>query len=60
MSASLAILHMLIGFACLTRDGFAKCVNEGAWGLKILGVMIMWVGMLFIPSNYFDYYATVA
>lgn len=28
------IFHMIILICCLTRDGFAKCVNEGCWMIK--------------------------
>jgi hypothetical protein len=49
----LAVFHLLIGLACLTRDGFAKCVNEGMWGPKMIMVGIMFIGSFFIKNSFF-------
>lgn len=59
-SACLAVFHLLIAFACLTRDGFSKFMNEGAWGVKLFFILVMWVGTLFIGNKYFLIYAKVA
>ena len=45
---------------CLTRDGFSKCVNEGLWFLKIIAVLLGFVGSLFLPNSLFMIYAKIA
>jgi len=57
LSFVLAAVHLLVGLACLTRDGFAKAVNEGLWGMKMLVVAGAFVGSLFISNNFFVPYA---
>jgi len=60
LSACLAVFHLVIGLSCLTRDGFAKCMNEGAWGFKLVMVALMWIGTLFIKNEYFIHYSEFA
>lgn len=57
LSFVLAIVHLLVGLSCLTRDGFAKTVNEGLWGFKMLVVAGGFFGSLFISNNFFIPYA---
>lgn len=53
LSFVLATLHLLIGLSCLTRDKFAKVVNEQLWGLKLLVVVGGFIGTLFISNDSF-------
>lgn len=57
LSFVLAVLHLLVGLSCLTRDTFAKIVNEGLWGFKMLLVVGGFIGSLFIPNTFFTKYA---
>lgn len=57
MSASLVVLHFLIGLSCLTRDGFSKCMNEGMWGLKMLFVGLLFCLSFFIKNHTFIVYS---
>lgn len=57
MSFVLAIVHVLVGLSCLTRDKFAKIVNEGLWGFKMILTAGGFFGTLFISNDFFDSYA---
>lgn len=57
MSAVFVVFHLVILLCCLTRDGFAKFVNEGCWIVKMLIICGMFFGTLFIPNSFFVYYA---
>lgn len=57
LSAVLAFVHLIVGLCCLTRDGFAKAVNEGLWGIKILLTAGLFIGSLFIDNKVFEPYA---
>lgn len=57
ISLILAIFHVLVGLSCLTRDKFAKIVNEGLWGWKVLLIAGAFIGTLFIKNDFFLGYA---
>lgn len=57
LSFVLAVFHFLVGLCCLTRDGFAKIVNEGLWGVKMLIVLGGVAASLFISNDFFIPYA---
>ena len=59
-SAALAILHLAILFFCTFRNKMAKEINEGCWICKVLIVIAIWVGLLWIPNEYFKYYVEFA
>ena len=57
LSFVLAVFHFLIMISCLTRDSFAKIVNEGLWGVKMLIILGGCIGMLFVSNSFFIPYA---
>lgn len=57
LSFVLAVFHLLVLLCCLTRDSFAKIVNEGLWGFKMLLILGGFFGMLFVSNNFFIPYA---
>lgn len=38
------------------RGQFAKEVNEGIWGIKVLFIAGGFYGSLYIPNTFFEYY----
>jgi serine incorporator 1/3 len=60
MSFVLAIVHILVGLSCLTRDKFAKIVNEGLWGFKMILTAGGFFGTLFMSNDFFNTYAKVS
>lgn len=52
-----AIFHLVVLLCCLTRDAFAKCVNEGCWFVKALIIFAGFIVTLYIPNEFFRYYA---
>lgn len=57
LSFVLAIFHLIVLLCCLTRDSFAKIVNEGLWGFKLILILAGFIGMLFVSNNFFEPYA---
>ena len=45
---------------CLTRDRFAKAVNEGLWLIKMLLVPAMIYGTMYLPNSIFTVYGQLA
>lgn len=60
MSFVLAVVHVLVGLSCLTRDKFAKIINEGLWGFKMILTAGGFFGSLFISNDFFGNYAQVS
>lgn len=44
---------------CLTRDGFAKAVNEQCFGIKALIILAGYIGCVFIPKGFFSVYGYI-
>ena len=57
LSFVLAIFHLLVLLSCLTRDGFAKLINEKLWGFKMVLIGGGFIGSLFISNEFFIPYA---
>jgi hypothetical protein len=55
-----SIFHLAILLSCLTRDGFAKCVNEGCWLIKAALIGGGWFLTLFLPNSFFELYVYFA
>ena len=60
LSMSLVILHVFALFCCSMRNQFGKDVNEKAWCLKIVGVVGMFVILLQISNDTFEFYSDFA
>lgn len=60
MSFVLVILHLIIFLILLTRSEFSKNVNEGAWCLKILFVIGVFIGFLWLPNTFSKVYSIIA
>ena len=53
-SLALAIFHILILFLCSFKNKLAKDVNEKAWICKVIAVIALFYGLLFIPNSTFE------
>ena len=53
-SCALAIFHLLILFLVSFKNKLAKEVNEKAWICKVLAVIALFYGLLFIPNSAFE------
>ncbi len=60
LSMALMILHIFVLFCCSMRNEFGKDVNEKAWCLKILGIVVLFVIMLQISNDTFEFYSDIA
>lgn len=56
MSFSLVVLHFLMFIICLIKSSVTAALNDGAWLLKVIIVIAMFVGSMFIPNDFFKYY----
>ena len=52
-------LHTLILLCCFARNSFAKVANEACFGVKMIVILLAFVGSLFIPNGFFTAYSVV-
>ena len=60
MSFTLSIIHLLILLSLLCRNDFSRTMNEGCGACKLLLLIGVFFGALFIPNGFFDTFSTVA
>jgi len=51
MSFSLAIFHTLMFLSTLCRNKFSAALHEGFWTFKVLLIIGIWIGSLWIPND---------
>lgn len=56
MSFILCLMYFILMFCMIFRGQFAKEVNEGIWGIKVLFIAGGFYGSLYIPNTFFEYY----
>jgi hypothetical protein len=62
-SFTLAIFHLFLFLVCLCPSALTSAIHEGAWGVKFLFVIGIYICTLFIPNSFFKgygYFAMVA
>ena len=51
ISWALAIFHLIVLVIVALRTGWAAAFHDGCWGFKLLIVLGIWVGSLWIPND---------
>lgn len=59
-SLVLVVFHALILFALLFRSKFSQTVNEMIWAVKLLFVIGLFIGSMWIPNSFFAVYSNIA
>jgi len=60
LSLALAAMHILILLMLLLRNGCSRVFNEEVWPFKILLIVGVFVGCMFIKNDSFQIYSTIA
>lgn len=60
LSSVFFLVHLAIMLSCFERGSFAKLMNEGCWALKILLIIAMFIGTLWIPNSFYVVYRDIA
>lgn len=60
MTFALFIFHLITLLLILPRNGCAAVIHDGGWCFKILLVIGMYIGFMWIPTSFFFYWAQIS
>jgi len=60
VSFLLTVFHLIIMLCCLTRDEFAKTINEGLWVIKLPILILGFYASLMVPNSWVQIWADIA